>query len=180
MNIIYSSDTNKASKEDVEIISQMAENYFKMREDPTQIKAAKETKEWIYTKFPESLNIIKNKDRIIGFTWVLPCSKELMNQFLEKKLNEFELFERIKQRTRKEKIESIYLCSSIIEKDFQNRGLATKGFVKSIKLITKNKHSNITLFYWPFSKEGKALAEKVAKLTNFELEIRNKEDERTY
>lgn len=40
---------------------------------------------WAYKENPDTLNLIKANGKLIGFTWIVPCKKKLMNEFLAKK-----------------------------------------------------------------------------------------------
>ena len=149
----------------------MSEEYFSMQKDSGQMNATEENKEWVYKNAENCLNIVRNNDEIIGYAFALPCNKKLMKDFLSKKISEKELFEQIKN-TKIKKPEAIYLCASVVKKEFRRRGLATSAFVKIINKIIYNIKTKPILFYWGYSKEGERLAEKVANLTGLKLRAR--------
>lgn len=147
-SISFSSDDGKFSREDLNETSRIAEDYFGMQNDVSQIPATKETKDWIYRNAKDYLNIVRSDENIVGYAFMLPCNKKLMNDFLNKKINEAELFEGIKKIKLVKIPETIYLCASFLKEDFRGRGLATKAFIKSINKITKNGEYKPILFYW--------------------------------
>jgi|SRR3989344_4028021 len=93
--VTFSSDGKLISLEDLDITSKIAENYFGTEKDPNQMETSKENREWVY-KNQKYLNIIKYNNEIIGFAFLLPCTKELMESFVSKRINERELFEKDK------------------------------------------------------------------------------------
>ena len=98
--------------------------------------------------------------------------KEAMEQFISKKISEAELFEKIKIIKVPKIPEAIYLCSAVIKKELQGRGLATQASIRLINKISKNSKQKPILFYWAWSKNGEKLANKLARLTNLELKFR--------
>jgi hypothetical protein len=62
----------------------------------------------------------------------------------------------------------LYLCSASVLPEFRKKGLAKQVCMDAIKSIRKD-HNISTLFYWPFSDEGKLLAAAVAKETGLPL-----------
>jgi predicted GNAT family acetyltransferase len=81
-----------------------------------------------------------------------------MNLFLEGKLTERELLE---QTQPGDNFEAIYLCSAYVLPEFRKQGLTQKLTLDAIKSM-QNDHAIKALFYWPFSEEGKQLAQTVA------------------
>lgn len=173
-NISFSSDTNQIAREDLEITGKMSEDYFGMQKDPNQLPATPETKDWIYKNSKKCVNIIRNNDEIIGYAFMLPANKEIMQEFILKKINEKTLFEKIKILDLNQPPETIYLCASIVKKEFRNKNLATMAFIKIINKITNNLKVKSVLFYDPYTNEGNKLTLKIAKLTKLKL-IKRKE-----
>ena len=162
--IIMSSTIDETSK--------IVEEYFGTQKDPHQITTSPENRNWIYKNIKYYLNIIKHKDKIIGFSFMLPATKELMDKFISKKISEAELFEKIKISNVPQIPEAIYLCSAVIKKEFRGKGLATQASIKLINKFIDNSRQKPILFYWAWSNEGEKLAIKMAKLTNLELKYR--------
>ncbi len=170
--ITFSSDDSSISREDLNETSKMAEEYFEMEQNSDQIPATDENRDWIFDNIPEYLNIIRNEGKIIGYVFLLPCSKDLMEKFLRKKITEARLFEEIKKNEFSNNPEAIYLCASVLRKEFRGLGLATRAFLKSIRKITKNGKNKPILFCWIYSSEGEKLVKRIANSTGIELRSR--------
>jgi hypothetical protein len=172
MEITFSSDGGKTNKKDWQEVGKIAEAYFKTHEDPEQAQITEERAAWIRKEFPECLNLMKSENKVIGVTFVLPCTNELMNQFLSKEINEEDLFVQIQNKMNYDNLETIYLCSAIVIPEFRRKGLALQGTIKSIEKILEKRNIRPTLFYWAYSKEGLSLAKRVAKALNLECKKR--------
>ena len=96
-NISFSSDTGKITRKDLDETSKLTEEYFGMKQDPSQIPATSENRDWIYKNILDYLNIIRNNRKIVGYAFLLPCNRTLMEKFVKEKLDEAVLFESIKQ-----------------------------------------------------------------------------------
>lgn len=94
-----------------------------------------------------------------------------MKLFVNKRITEAEMFERIKS-SRIKRFDAIYFCVAFIRPEFRCRRLATRAIVKSAKKIKDWKNLRPTLFYWQYSKEGSKLAPKVAKTLGLEIKKR--------
>lgn len=171
-NITFSSDTGLITRKDLEITSQMSEDYFGMQKDPDQMPATEENRDWVYKNSLDYLNIVKDNGKIIGFAFMLPCNKILMQDFISGKISEAKLVEGIKSLKLKNPSQTIYLCSSILDEEYRGKGLATLAFIKSIDKVTSNKKHKPILFYWGYSEEGKRLVERIANLTGLEVRSR--------
>src|SRR3989344_98522 len=96
--ITFSSDIKRPALNEYKKCTKMAETYFKMSEDKSQINSTISDKIWAHKYNPDTLNLIKDKTKLIGFTWTVPCNKELMNKFLRKKISEKKLLKEIQQK----------------------------------------------------------------------------------
>ena len=134
--IVFSSDNGIVNLEDLEETRNISEDYFGTQDDPNQIPTTQETRDWIYKNAKDYLNIIRDNNEIIGYTFLLPCNKKLMQDFISKKINEAELFKKIKKLDFKKYPETIYLCASILKEEFRGKGLSTIAAIKTIKKVT--------------------------------------------
>ncbi len=165
--------SNQASEKDVKELLAMLESYFKTHDDPEQMQINLDGAHWIGERIPECSIIIKHKDEVVGSTFIMPCTKEIMKKFVSKEINEAELGEEIKNKVSYENMDAIYLCSVFVKPEHRNKGLALKGTLTSIEKISKKAHKEIeSLFYWAYSEEGKRLANKVAKSVKLHLYAR--------
>jgi GNAT superfamily N-acetyltransferase len=57
---------------------------------------------------------------------------------------------------------AIYLCSIYVLPEFRKQGLSRKTMLEAISEIQKD-HQIKSLYYWPFSNEGKQLATTIAE-----------------
>jgi hypothetical protein len=168
--ITFSSDVGEISFEDINNTSRLSEDYFQTHIDPEQININEENKMWIYKNIPNSVNVVKFGDEVIGFSFILPCSKKLMDKFVSKKINEAQLFDSIKKLDFE--IECIYLCAVIIKPEFRGEGLGSKATLKSISGFAAKMNKKPILFYWAYSKEGDSLAKRVSRESGFNLKKR--------
>lgn len=172
IDISYSSDDGRLSRKDIDITSEMSEQFFKMKKDPSQMAATIQTRDWIYRNAANCLNVIRNNGEIVGYTFLVPCSKKLMNDFVSKKIDEAKLIGEIEGSKLPAFPESIYLCASIVKEEFRGQGLATIAFTKLISKMISRTPVKPVLFYWQYSNEGGKLAKRVAAETGLELIIR--------
>lgn len=167
--ITLSSDEGHLSIEDNIQTGKLAEEYFNMDDDSEQIPATIGNVKWINKNIPDCVNAIKFKGRMIGFTFIILCNKKIMHAFLNKEINEKDLFLKIKKEVNYENFDSIYLCSAFVKPEFRKRGLALQAFVKSIRKIIAKRKIRPVLFFWAYTKKGEKLAKKIAKVTKLEL-----------
>ena len=158
--ITFSNDCGGVVPEDIREAASLAESYFHTEEDPAQLKANEVNFSWIYYHFPQCMNIIKDAQKVIGLTFILPCTQVSMDDFLSKKINECELFQNIQTTVDCDQFETIYVCLAYLTPKYRKRGLALKSLTDSVgKLLTKQKSA--VVFYWAYSPEGKKLAAKI-------------------
>jgi GNAT superfamily N-acetyltransferase len=98
----------------------------------------------------------------------IPTTKDLMKRFIGKEISERELLDRTSPGAQ---YEAIYLCSALVLPKHRRRGLARSMLSRAIEEIRKD-HPVEFLFCWPFSSEGKALAETVARTSALPLQER--------
>ena len=166
--ITFSNDCGGVVPEDIREAALLAESYFHTEEDPTQLKASESNFSWIYYNFPQCMNIIKDAQKVIGLTFILPCTKIYMDDFLSKKMNECELFHKIQTTVHFGNFETIYVCLAYLKPAYRKLGLTLQSFIDSIqKLLVKK--NNAELFYWAYSLEGKQLAEKIGEKLRMRL-----------
>lgn len=170
--ITFSVDIGILSKKDVEDSSEMAEEFFEMESKPDEMPASEENQKFVLEKIPECDNVIRENGKIIGFTFIIPCNKDIMERFLSNKISERELFEEVKLKINYENFDTIYLCSSFIKEEYRGKGLAIQGNVKSIRKIIADRNIKPILFSWAQTKEGEKSVKRTAKELGFELRIK--------
>ncbi|GEM_PF-4072437 len=167
--ITFSSDTEGFERSDLDATSEIAEEYFETKKDQDQVSPSEELKNWIYKNCRDYLNVIRDGEKIIGYSFRIPTSVDLMNSFLRKEINEKQLFEKVMNQDFPKIPQAIYLCSTIIKESYRGKGLAFEG---SIKILEKFKKDKPVLFSWPFNESGKNLDKKISKISGLKLLIR--------
>ncbi len=170
-NITYSIITGNVKFSDYQETGKLAESYFHTHNHPDEMQISDELAKFIIKNFPEFDNIIKNNGEVIGFTFILPCTKEGMDLFLNNKITENKLTDYIKYSILNKKYESFYLCVAFIVPEFRNKHIIFDGFKIHInKLLTLSK--NPEFFCWIYSNEGKNLISKLSKEFNIVIKYR--------
>lgn len=170
--ITFSVDLGRLTRKDVDESSEMAEEFFKMESKPDGMPASEENKNFFLRSFPECDDVIRADGKIIGFTFIVPCNKDIMDRFLAGKITEKELGEEIKSKIDYENFETVYLCSSFIKEEYRGRGLAVQGRVKSISKIIGNRKIKPILFSWAQTKEGERSVRKTAEVLGLKLKLK--------
>lgn len=161
---------------DVDDLLEMLESFFTTQYDSEQMQINGKSSKWVGENIPECSMIIKFGDEVVGSAFIIPCTKKIMEDFISSRINEAELVERVKAwEPDYKKMKAIYLCSAFVKEEHRGKGLTLQGFVNSIKKIVPRRR-NIVLFYWAYSKEGKNLAEKIAKKLKMKIFAREKND----
>lgn len=134
----------------------IAEEFFGTEVDPEQIPISEKSflKLNSYNK-NTVLYITDDSDNTLGWSVVVPTSKELMNDFLDKNISEKELFD----KTDFSKVEALYLCSVFVLPKYRGRGYAKNLIKEAIDIFTKDKP--LDLFCWIYSDEGKKLTDSL-------------------
>ena len=144
---------------------QLSEEVFSSRTDPDQLNVNENVMDHLQLIHPDTISEYDDGNGPICWILCIPTTLDLMNQFINKKISERELYELTPLNT---KYEAIYLCSALLLEEFRGKGIAQTLGVRAIENI-KIDHSIKALFFWSFSKEGEKLAEKVSELMNLPL-----------
>jgi hypothetical protein len=144
---------------------QLSEKVFSSRTDPDQLNVNENVMDHLQLIHPDTISEYDEGNGPICWILCIPTTLDLMNQFINKKISERELYELTPLNT---KYEAIYLCSALLLEEFRGKGIAQTLGVRAIENI-KIDHSIKALFFWSFSKEGEKLAEKVSELMSLPL-----------
>ncbi len=147
------------TEENLARMIRLADEVFGMKQDPTQISVNTKVITRLRKIHPSTITEKSTKNGPIAWILVFPTTKDLMSQFITKKIHEKELLKRTSLRA---KYDAVYLCSALVLPEYRRKGLAKRLMCKAIKSIQKQ-HPIKFLFYWGFSVEGKKLADSVAK-----------------
>ncbi|MGA3287134.1 MAG: hypothetical protein ABSD46_06890 [Bacteroidota bacterium] len=147
------------TQENLARMIRLADEVFGMKQDPTQISVNTKVIARLRKIHPSTMTEKSTKNGPIAWILVLPTTKDLMKQFITKKINEQELLKRTSLRA---EYDAVYLCSALVLPENRRKGLAKRLMCKAIRSIQKQ-HPIKFLFYWAFSVEGKKLAVSIAK-----------------
>ena len=146
----------------------LAEESFKMRNDPSQISVSEETRERLEKIHPRTLNEKRTREGPVAWVLIFPTTRTLMQEFIRNEITEKDLLDRTPLGVT---YQSIYLCSALVLPEHRGKGLAKALCIDAIKAIQKQ-HPIESLFVWAFSAEGKSLAESVARAVELPLKER--------
>jgi ribosomal protein S18 acetylase RimI-like enzyme len=147
------------TQENLARMIRLADEVFGMKQDPTQISVNTKVIARLRKIHLSTMTEKSTKNGPIAWILVLPTTKDLMKQFITKKINEQELLKRTSLRA---EYDAVYLCSALVLPENRRKGLAKRLMCKAIRSIQKQ-HPIKFLFYWAFSVEGKKLAVSIAK-----------------
>lgn len=147
---------------------QLAEDVFDARHDPEQLDVNEDVIKRFQLIHPASVGEHNEGDGPIAWILVLPTTIVLMNQFIEGRINEKELFYQTPLNT---SYEAIYLCSAMVLDEYRRQGIAKRLTMEAINMIRRD-HPVHYLFYWPFTEEGDLAAKSLAKECKLALLLR--------
>jgi hypothetical protein len=143
----------------------LADEVFDVRSDPNQLSVNEEVIKRLEKIHPATVSEYDDGKGPVCWILMFPTTIELMNQFMERKINEKELFELTPLNA---KYEALYLCSAMVLEEYRKKGIAKKLTLNAIESMCKD-HPLKYLFVWPFSKEGNFLSDKIAEKTGLPL-----------
>jgi len=155
-------------KSNYERMLELADEVFSCRTDPAQLNVDEDVIKRLIQIHPSTVSEYDDGNDPVVWILIIPTTNELMVQFLSKNISEKELFELTPTNI---KYDTIYLCSAMVLEEYRGKGIAKKLTIDAINNI-KRAHQVNTLFVWPFSKEGDALAAYVANKTQLPLRKR--------
>lgn len=100
-----------------------------------------------------------NEDGPVVWILMIPTTSDTMQRFLKSDISERQLLMETKPG---DTYDAIYLCSAYVLPEFRRKGLAKKTAMEAIANMQKD-HPIKALYYWPFSEDGKASAQALAK-----------------
>lgn len=149
---------------------QLADEVFAVHEDPTQLQVDAEVRARLHRIHPATRSEAVDGDGPVAWVLVIPTTAALMEAFLGSKLTEQELYDHTPEGG---VYEAVYLCSAMVLKEYRGQGLAQRLTLEAIENIRKD-HPIRTLFYWPFTAEGDALAHTLASAAALPLLVRTR------
>jgi len=158
---------------DVEETVPFSERYFGQESDPAQLQTTPETTRWVWKNISSCLTIIRDGPKLVGFTFMFPCTQSDMNAFLTRRISENDLFQCTRRKWGRAKMNHLYYCSSLISPKYRRLGLI---FLATKRMIAAYRRTNVvhSLFSDPFSRAGKRLGEKVSRESRVPMSFRQK------
>jgi len=146
----------------------LVEETFDTRNDPDQLQVTRSDLQKLEQIHPSTLSQYDDGEGPVCWILMIPTSTAVMHQFLNSEISERQILELTSPG---QVYEAIYLCSASVLQEYRNKGIAKNLSCKSIDAIRSGNPVE-ALYVWPFSEEGKILAEKIAYETNLPLFIR--------
>ena len=144
---------------------QLVNEFFDTRNDPDQISVSNEEREKLEQIHPATLSEYADESGPIVWILLIPTTRAAMERFVKGTITEKQLLEETKPG---DVYDAIYLCSASVLPEYRHKGLAKKITTDAINSIRKD-HKITSLLYWPFSAEGKRLAQSIAEDTGLPL-----------
>lgn len=148
-----------------ERLIKLADEVFAVKSDPTQLDVDEEVLERLRQIHPATISEYNEGNGPCAWVLVIPTTLDLMNQFVECKITEKELYQ---QTPLGASYEAIYLCSALVLEEYRRKGITKRLALTAIEEIRK-KHPLKAAFVWAFSPEGDRAAEVIAELAGLPL-----------
>jgi hypothetical protein len=147
---------------------QLAEEVFHSKSDPEQLEVNEEVLEHLCKIHSASVQEFDDGNGPVVWVLLFPTTNELMEDFLKNKISEKQLFDLTPLDIQ---YDAIYLCSAMVLEEYRRKGIAKQLTLNAVAEIIKN-HPIKNLFVWPFTKEGRSLAEKISAYVGLQLKIK--------
>lgn len=151
-----------------ERMMKLADEVFQVKDDPSQLDVDESVVERLLEIHPASVSEYDDGNGPAAWILLIPTTKQLMDEFLEKKISEKDLFERTPVGIL---YDSIYLCSAMVLEEYRRKGVAKKLTMDAVQRI-RDDHPIKHLFVWAFSDAGTAAAQALSKITGLPLHNR--------
>lgn len=146
----------------------LIDEVFATRNDPNQIQVTPEQLKKLNLIHQSSLTELSNENGPLIWLLIIPTLKTVMDDFLIGNISEKEILDHTPVGVA---YEAIYLCSVTTLKEERGKGKTKELCLTAINEIKKD-HPIETLFVWPFTKEGEALANSIANASSLKLKTK--------
>jgi hypothetical protein len=141
-----------------------AEEYFHTSEDPNQARLEDCSFE-ISKKFPYTWTVIKDGDKLIGYTYILPATNKIMRKFAKGQLTENQLVKIINKKIKYSNCDAAYLAGAVVIEEYQNKGYAIKATIDTLLNMDKERGMKLKdLYIWPFTDAMNSMIDKAKRL----------------
>lgn len=145
-------------KNNLERMFEVIESTFATRSDPGQLQVTEKQMAKLVALHPATLSEVADEHGPLIWVLLIPTTENTMHEFLSEKITEKQLLEKTSNG---ESYNALYLCSATTLPEYRGKGETKKLCLKAISAIRKD-HPIKTLFVWPFSEGGNALAQGIA------------------
>lgn len=153
-----------------EVMMQIVNEVFHYDTDPHQLQVDESVVEQLSALHPATCIELNDNNGPIFWLILIPTSHSAMEQFLKGMISEQALYS---MALTEKQYDALYLCSITLHPDYRKKGMALEQTLQAIEQLKTNWPIK-SLFYWPLSKEGDQLAQKLAQIIG--LPIHKKED----
>lgn len=147
---------------------QLVDDFFSIKDDPNQLAVTDEVLETLTKLHPATLSEQIDKDGPVCWILMIPTSEKTMELFLNDKISESDI---LNLSVDKINVDSIYLCSALVLPEFRKKGIAKQLSIDAIKKMQFSFPIK-TLYAWPFSEDGKNLANSIAVEVDLPLKLK--------
>jgi GNAT superfamily N-acetyltransferase len=151
-----------------ERMMKLADEVFQVKDDPSQLDVDESVIERLLEIHPASVSEYDDGNGPAAWILLIPTTKQLMDEFLEKKISEKDLFERTPVGIL---YDTIYLCSAMVLEEYRRKGVAKRLTMDAVQRI-RDDHPIKHLFVWAFSDAGTSAAQALSKITGLPLHNR--------
>ena len=141
------------ARSNYERMIQLSDEVFSSRTDPDQLNVDEKVLKHLQLIHPDTISEYEEGSGPICWILCIPTTLDLMNQFIDQKISERELYELTPLNA---KYEAIYLCSALLLEEFRGKGIALNIAVQALERI-KIDHVIKALFFGPLAKREKSL-----------------------
>lgn len=147
---------------------QLIDEVFATRNDPDQIHVNQDQLKKLQAIHPATLSELSDENGPLVWVLMIPTTSAIMTDFLSGNISEKQVLDRTIPG---QAYDCLYLCSATTLPEARGKGLTKKVCLEAIAKISEQ-HNIRTLFVWPFSAEGSALAGSLAKQLHLNLFIK--------
>lgn len=155
---MHKSNNAVVASDKLKRLIELADRVFSTKNDPNQLNVNQDVIKRLHRIHPSTVCEYRVEDGPVAWVIVIPTTNDLMRLFLNKEINEKELFEKTPLNS---PYDAVYLCSALVLDEYRRKGITKDLTVHAIQDIRKE-HPITGLFVWPFSEEGDQASEKIA------------------
>ncbi len=144
------------------------ETFYERNDAGGQITVNEEERAQLLAISPHGLSEYDDGNGPAIWLLLIPTTTELMDSFIDGHINEVSL---LLNTPIGASYDALYLCSAITLPEYRHKGLTMKLALDAVNNICQT-HPIQSLFYWPFSDDGKKLAERIATSLSLPLMVR--------